>query len=67
VTLGREAVGSAGWFDFVGYLEASVTGPGKVRGDAQAKFEQQFVGNTLLPPGWVRTCRLTDNPLAALL
>lgn len=27
---GRQAVGSAGWFDFVGYLSAEVTGPGKV-------------------------------------
>ncbi len=27
---GREAAGSAGWFDFVGYLSADVRGPGKV-------------------------------------
>lgn len=27
---GRQAVGSAGWFDFVAYLQAEVTGPGKV-------------------------------------
>jgi hypothetical protein len=27
---GRQAVGSAGWFDFVGYLQAEVTSPGKV-------------------------------------
>lgn len=27
---GRQAVGSAGWFDFVGYLQADVEGPGKV-------------------------------------
>lgn len=27
---GRQAVGSAGWFDFVGYLQAEVTGPGAV-------------------------------------
>ena len=27
---GRQAVGSAGWFDFVAYLQADVTGPGQV-------------------------------------
>ena len=27
---GRQAVGSAGWFDFVAYLQADVTGPGVV-------------------------------------
>lgn len=27
---GREAAGSAGWFDFVGFLSADVTGPGKI-------------------------------------
>lgn len=27
---GRQAVGSAGWFDFVGYLQAEVTSPGTV-------------------------------------
>lgn len=27
---GREARGSAGWFDFVAYLETSITGPGTV-------------------------------------
>ena len=28
---GRQAAGSAGWFDFVGYLSADLLGPGKVR------------------------------------
>jgi hypothetical protein len=28
---GREAAGSIGWFDFVGYLNADVQGPGKIR------------------------------------
>jgi hypothetical protein len=27
---GRQATGSAGWFDFVGYLSADVVGPGQV-------------------------------------
>lgn len=27
---GREAAGSAGWFDFVGFLNADVTGPGRI-------------------------------------
>lgn len=27
---GRQAVGSAGWFDFVAYLQADVVGPGRV-------------------------------------
>jgi len=28
---GREAAGSAGWFDFVGFLSADVVGPGKIQ------------------------------------
>jgi hypothetical protein len=37
---GREAAGSAGWFDLVGYISADVMGPGKV------KWTVKFAPNT---------------------
>lgn len=39
---GREAAGSAGWFDLVGYISADVMGPGKV------KWSVKFVPNTAI-------------------
>jgi hypothetical protein len=58
---GRQAVGSAGWFDFVGYLQAEVAGPSKVdrklfiapNGSivVRQRLARQIVNDIVLPEG----------------
>jgi len=46
---GRQAAGSAGWFDFVFYLVADVLGPGKVRRVVTCKPSSSVITRQRLP------------------
>ena len=58
---GRQAVGSAGWFDFVGYLSAEVLSPGNVSRKlmlapnssivVRQRLARQIVSDIVLPDG----------------
>jgi hypothetical protein len=75
---GRQAVGSAGWFDFVAYLTADVTGPGQVRRQlivapnsqivVRQRLSNQIVEDITLPTGpggWTKLRGLIESHATA--
>ena len=68
---GRQAVGSAGWFDFVAYLQASVVAPGKVERKlmiapnntivVRQRLAKQISTDIILPEGPGSWKKITDR------
>ena len=56
---GREAAGSAGWFDFVGYLTANPVGPGRVSRVVTFTPNSQVIVRQRLPMGKALTSDFT--------
>lgn len=48
---GREAAGSAGWFDFVGYMRAEPSGPSKIRRTVDFRPNNEVIVRQRLPLG----------------
>lgn len=59
---GREAAGSAGWFDFVGYLNAEVIGPGKIKRAVKFAPNNAILTRQRLPRPIIEDIVLPDGP-----
>ena len=59
---GRQAVGSAGWFDFVGFLKADVVGPKKIERKLVIAPNSTIVVRQRLPKQIVEDIVLPDGP-----
>lgn len=58
---GREAAGSAGWFDFVGYINADVTGPGKIKRTVKFAPNNSILTRQRLPKPIINDIELPEG------